>query len=760
MKKIFTAIVCFLMIFSVFTGIISVSAKEAPKSMATLYNVYQDNMLFQQKKEAIFAGEASSGAQINCELYDSKENLLKKEQSYANKKGGFTVSFIAPEGGFQEYTVKLFENGVLFKTIKNVVFGELWLASGQSNMAFDLQASEDGTKMYWTLQRGSKWLRFLDTPQDVEYNGSKDNLAPVPQKNIPGCKWVKGNSSSIFVLSAVGYFFAEKLMKEINMPVGVLCAYRGASSITTWIPREDIEGDAVFLQFLKDMGYYVPLEDWEKSTVPFVLSTSNLYNEKTAAFRYFRPKGMIWYQGETDIPWNDTQYGMYERAFNLLQDSYSRIFGFGDKRMPVIFTQLASYCFGEHAMQPMNELFAKIRKNRPEDLALISIYDLPLTYKEKRGALHPSDKKPVGERMCSSALSFVYGKTDFPCSAPSLDKYEIKGDSIYVTLDNAGDGLAAKGKALHGFALCGNDGIFLQADAEIVSKDTVRIYSAEVPSPVAASYAYSQSNNDSNLFATKNGELCMPASPFATDREAIVKPFMNNGWMNCDNRQLWRLHSNEHTGFYDIWSSSGAGIKLKNDSAYSGDNGLFVKSDTSFAGQEIEIEPVIRYTGNSEDFVFPDAENDFSKYGKISFMVRNEGKKELDFSCVKIYLTKEIYVCPVIDGENVFGQIVPADKQWHKITLDLNTLYPYSNKNEPKLTHSSLDSIYSISFCFENRGGAFSKFSVDDFRFTSDSRVFEDEEYTKIIKEEKTVCEKILYFFIGIMDALGNSRLK
>ncbi len=129
-----------------------------------LYNVYGDGMLFQQNDEAILAGTAKKGSEIAATLFDDENNIVEKSEGTTKADGTFTVSFNAPEGGFEEYTVTVSENGKEFAKLSRVVFGELWLASGQSNMQYPLSQAKGGYDDWVNDKKHSKWLRVLMVP--------------------------------------------------------------------------------------------------------------------------------------------------------------------------------------------------------------------------------------------------------------------------------------------------------------------------------------------------------------------------------------------------------------------------------------------------------------------------------------------------------------------------------------------------------------------------------------------------------------------
>ena len=204
--------------FSVLLAIIAVFAFCVPSfaggTEAKLLNIYGDNMLFRQNSEAVIKGTAKSGARIDAALIDADGEVVAKGFSYASRSGTFSVLFNAPAGSYDNYTVELYENGVLFRSLKNVAFGELWLASGQSNMQYSLSGVYGGMEMYADKKELNEWIRVLFVPPLTTYMGSAERIPVDPQKDIEGAFWMNGKSMSIYDASAVGYYFAEKLEKD------------------------------------------------------------------------------------------------------------------------------------------------------------------------------------------------------------------------------------------------------------------------------------------------------------------------------------------------------------------------------------------------------------------------------------------------------------------------------------------------------------------------------------------------------------------
>ncbi len=701
-KKVISVLLTALFIFC------SVTVAFAEDSTARLYTVYGDGMLFAQNKDAIFAGEGNPGSTIKVQLLNENSWPIMNSSARVSDDGTFEVSFVAPAGGYKEYSVVLYQDGDEFARIDNVVFGELWLASGQSNMMFPLGQSIKGLEMMNSGEKLNKWLRVLVEPAYPTYNGT--NAIPAdPQNDIIDAKWICGDNPEIYGMSAVAYFFAEKLMYELDMPVGILNSSLGGSSIRSWLSREAIDADSLLKEEMTEKGQYIKKLDWDENSTDIYIDMTANYNLRTHAYRNFRPSGMIWYQGETDLIY-DTSFDLYTRSFDALQQMYTNMFEYEDGFFPIVYTQIAPYDYGGHRISEWNLNYTEIQSALPESRAMITLYDLSLTYQPAVGVIHPSAKQPVGERMANAALGMVYGKSE-TYTAASVESSEIKDGSIYVTLKNYGDSIKSDDKLINGFAVCGKDGIYVQAQAEIISEDTVKVWSEEVSEPVSASYAYCTLNTYSSLYSTVNGEKYLPVSPFVTKQINNAVYWTDKTWADCELSKAWHLLPDPHSAEFNTWKADGAEILLNQNSAYSGEKGLNILSkDTEFT-----VKPIQLYEIDGKTKPFSDTDTDWSNYGKISFYARNNGSNDITLDALKIYIDAYSWYSPAVEGAKDSSYVIPADGEWHKITLDLDTLYLSGNECGFTYANEKLDYVFKFQFEFS---GENADISIDSFDFT------------------------------------------
>ncbi len=740
MKNIFCFLISLVLVMS------AVPFAMADSAHAKLYSYYGNNMLFKQLDDAVLAGTGTPGAVISAMLTNASGANVQSAETNVARNGTFKVSFPAPAGSYEEYTITLKVNGTVFASLTGVVFGELWLAGGQSNMQMPLGQSETGMQMQENGIVGSDSLRFLAVPSQGAYDGNIEHYPAEPITDYGvDVNWYKGTDENVYGLSAVGYFFAEEMIRKLDMPVGILNANLGGTSILTWLSRETIENTIIFQDEIKKDGRYIALSDWKEDKVNFGSDMTCNFNDKIAPLSNFRLSGMLWYQGETDLFW---PFGRYARAFDLLQKSYTEHFGYKNGLLPIVYTQLASYSYGDlNKLQDKNEEFAWMQNFASDSRAVTSIYDVPLTYLDITHAIHPICKQEVGEKMAFAAMGLVYDAYD--CyTAPYKEKVSIKDGSVYVTLSNVGDSLIADGETIYGFAVCGEDGIYVAADAMLVSNDTVRVYCESVPNPVAVTYAYSQTNCNANLFASLNGEKTLAVSPFMTNRNYNAKIWHNDAWTGCEHNEVWHCHSNEYSGFYNTWNVSNATLKFSDNSAYNGKNGLLICADGT--ADTFSISPNFTYDENGKQQKFQDIDTDWSRYGTLSFKVRVESSEAVRLDELRIETGNsscDWYTAKIVNDDAT----IPADGEWHTVTLDLNTLYPQGNKATSTYSHNVLTDVQNVTITFADLGAAGADISVDDFRFTADGEEREDVNVQLNPENESSFLAKIKAFFMTII---------
>lgn len=633
-----------------------------------IYNVYSNNMLIQQNKPFVIAGMGDEGLEITLSLKNG-DQVIQTVTSISDKEDEWEATFNAVVGGYDVYNIVISVGDNVIATIENIVFGELWLASGQSNMLMNNWETPEGNEWYKNSTFPGKKLRLFTMPTTYGVECQKSE----PQKELEGCNWIFGDDIRAYKFSAVAYHFGLELQKElfhkgIDVPVGIINASLGETYIESWISRDAIEDNEILKNNLSEIGkYYSKNDGWGTTLGPTTMTAC--YNLKIAPLVNLNIAGVIWYQGESNA---ELAYkkGFYTNALECLLNDWSKRFGYKDCSVPFIIAHIAPFGRTTDGMQRIWEDMSDCWQKYRDSMAQIPIYDVSLEWDYSEFTswhnevgnihpIHPCNKKPVGKRMAKSAMSLVYG-AEYSCTAPVYESYIINGEFIDIKFSNVCDGLKIKNSSeLYGFTICGADGIYLDAKAKIISKDTVRVWNDNLSQPISVAYAYLNLPTFANLCSEYNGEPLFMAAPFRTERLNNAEYFTNQHWMTCDDEKVY--HSVEMTpDLYDTWKATNASITIDKTIKYSGTGSLKI----NYTNNEFSVSPNIKYGDTS----FRDVSCDYSNFKLLSFFV-----KTIDDSVTLNSVRFEI------DSNFVTAQfnIKQSDKEWKQITVELDKLYNY-----------------------------------------------------------------------------------
>ena len=480
--------------------------------------IISDNMVLQQHSSAPIWGWADAGEKVTVK--GSWQWLATSTK--ADKDGKWMLKLRTPKaGGPYTLTVKGKNNIQL----NNILIGEVWVCSGQSNMEFTV-----GNTGGWRV--GTKNYR-----QEIQ-NANYPNIrfAIIPKISLPtvqdDCQtqWLECNPKDVNGLSAAAYFFGRRLHKDLNVPIGLISVSCGGTPAESWMKKEILEADpeyTMILQREKDYQTYVdsvaktyPADHakWQldaadaakegkpaptEPTIPQRynhITPSGLYNSMLHPLIPFRIKGAIWYQGESNIG----RAYQYRKLFPEMIKNWRQDWGQGD--FPFYYIQLAPY----HCDMPNGPMAAELRQAQ---LLSLSVPNTGMAVAMDIGDvndIHPTNKQDVGERLALWALAKTYGK-EIVFSGPFYKSMKIEGDKIRLTFDYTADGLVAKGGELREFTIAGPDQNFVPAKAVIDGK-TVLVSSEQVKNPVAVRFAWRNAAQP-NLFNTAG----LPAPSFKTD---------------------------------------------------------------------------------------------------------------------------------------------------------------------------------------------------------------------------------------------------
>ena len=635
----------------------------------TVSELYANGAVLQRDMPITVSGEAKAGTSVSAKLFRTGEKEpIAENSAAADKNGAFRMELPAQTGGYDTYEMVL-TDGTSTKTIRDLLFGEVWLAGGQSNMVFRLDWSVEGQAMKET-DADDPYLRGFF------YEG-----APTT--------WVKGdNLNQISNLSAVGYHFAVILREQLDVPVGVVCNACGSSQIYSFISSEALGTN-------KDLKTYAQGKAGAAIGQNFGLRVRPLAG--------YSVRGLLWYQGESNC---GDKAGCYSQAMGILRKEWGDLFGWKDAEMPLVVSHIAPHFYaGEHGFDEPPTLCEELNaivNSAPEVTAQITVYDLPLEYISTSrfmtpAPIHPAIKTEVGRRMAESALALVYG-IGTEATAPVFRSMEVKGDELFLTFDHVGDGLACLGGEIKGFAIrSGNT--FVPAHAEIVGKDTVKLSSPYVKGPVAATYAWTMMNQEANLVSTKNGETLFAVVPFRTSAEKNIRYYRPHDWSYCEDERLWRSTGGE-AGYAYAWKSVSGLISIDSENAYRGDGA--VKLDyTADRNGKVFLSPNL----DSGLEMSTDFDNDYTRFRIVRFMAKNGSDGDLKVSGIRFTdASGRIFEAP---AEAVLKQ----GEGWQavRVMLDGNL-----NHDGSSAKISMLKNIASIDFIFEAAADAKGVLYLDD----------------------------------------------
>lgn len=452
-----------------------------------LGSIFSDNMVLQQQTNAPIWGWGEENAKI---MITTSWN----DKSYAvtADKNGKWITTLSTPGAGGPYSLKI--EGTDTLRLENVYIGEVWLASGQSNMSMQLKGYHHQPVTGSTeaiLNAAGKQIHFINIPQLAAYK---------PQEDFEEATWIAASPTAAGDCSAVCWFFADLIHQQLNVPIGIINASYGGSNVEAWMT------DAACAEF-DDIA--VPPKSDETS--PWISNVPTLlYNGMIYPVEKYAIRGMLWYQGESNI-FNVPRYAPSVAA--MVKD-WRRRWNQGD--FPFYFAQIAPYDYKEwNFFTPQwPEISAYQREAQLKSQSLIPnsgmavLLDVGEAYQ-----IHPSRKKEVGQRLALLALSKTYHFNGFEAESPTYDHMEIDGDKAIIHFSKQFMGLTSYGNELQLFEIAGENKVFVKAKAYINEENgTVVVQSHLVKDPKAVRYAFKDFVN-AELFGTGG----LPVSSFRTD---------------------------------------------------------------------------------------------------------------------------------------------------------------------------------------------------------------------------------------------------
>lgn len=500
------------------------------KAELRLPAIIGDNMVLQQKQTNPLWGWDKPGTDISV-TFGAQTKTAK-----AGADGKWTVELDPVPANAKPATLTI--KGSSAKELKNVLVGEVWVCSGQSNMQWNVGSSYDSDLEIATAKYPN--IRLISVPQV----GTQE-----PQQDFKGA-WAECSPQTVGGFSAVGFYYGRLLHQMLDVPVGLINNAWGGSAAEAWVRRDVLEKDARFKDLIagwvqreKDLSsekakvnYEKALADWKaksdaakKAKQPFTVRApqspqqqlsgnsrpGNIYNGVLLPTIGYGIKGAIWYQGES----NAGRAYEYSYLFPLMITHWRTEWKQGD--FPFYWVQLAD--FKPEQPLPGDSDWAELRESQTKTQKAIKNGGQAVIIDIGEGKdIHPKNKRDVAERLARLALVNDYG-FKLPARSPEYKSVQFAGNKAVVTLDTFGSALTTFDVAeVKGVAICGEDKKWVWANAKVIAPDKIEASSPAVAKPVAVRYAW-QDNPVANLIVA--GPASLPVTPFRTDDfEMITKP--------------------------------------------------------------------------------------------------------------------------------------------------------------------------------------------------------------------------------------------
>ncbi len=494
-----------------FLGTYASAAVKLPK-------LFSDSMVLQQGMKVRIWGTAESGEKVSVAFREQQVGVE------AGPDGHWEV-YLQPlkAGGPDTLTV----SGSNTVRLKDVLVGELWVCSGQSNMQF--QVSSGLNAMQEIAAANYPMIRLFTVPMVV---------AGQPQKDVEG-QWAPVTPQTVEKFSAVGYFFGRDLHKALGVPVGLINSSWGGTPSESWTTRATLDSLPEAKSFLDERDqlltkYPKQVEEFKQAYDHWLHAAdtadaegkimpapprfpddprgspwrpAGLFDAMIAPLTPFAIRGAIWYQGESNSP----RAREYRKAFPAMIQDWRQAWGEGD--FPFLFVQLANWKTPDSKMNWPELCEAQLKTLSVPKTGMAVAIDIGDPYD-----IHPKNKQEVGRRLMLAAEAIAYGR-DVVYSGPIYESMAVEGNKVRLRFKHVDGGLLAKGGVgLKGFEIAGEDRKFVPAEALIDGK-TIVVRSTQVTSPVAVRYAWAD-NPTCNLYT----QASLPASPFRTDDWPSASP--------------------------------------------------------------------------------------------------------------------------------------------------------------------------------------------------------------------------------------------
>ncbi len=445
-------------------------------------SLFADNCVLQRDRACPIWGEAREGERVTVEFAGQRVSTIA-----TNGQWRVVLKPMPAEAAPRTLTI----TGDNMVVLRNVAVGDVWVASGQSNMERQLGPRIRQQDIpHWQAEAAA-----ADYPDIREY-AVPEHFALAPMADANG-KWAVCSPQTVTNFCAVGYFFARDVYKTERVPIGILFAAVGGTPAESWVSGDSLAAMADFKEDVALMrqsgsGANAP---WTRHPNNGFIDVTVLHNAMIAPLQSHPIKGVIWYQGEN----NNDRAGQYGQLLPLLIADWRRNWNCGE--FPFLFVQIAPH----RQMTPELREAQLLALRRSPNTAMAVVVDAG-----DAEDIHPARKETPGQRLALAARALAYGEL-MEYSGPLFDSMRLEGGKAVLSFTHIGSGLVAKGEALRGFTISADGQSFISAQAEIAGTNVI-VWNESVAAPAAVRDGWANVP-DVNLFNREG----LPASPFRTD---------------------------------------------------------------------------------------------------------------------------------------------------------------------------------------------------------------------------------------------------
>lgn len=615
--------------------------------MIKINGYFTDGCVIQADSEFSIAGKTAPLAEVRADICE-KETLSFCAR--ADENGDFSVLIPPIKGGLSTYSLIFYVDGVKKKTIRDVVFGDVWLGAGQSNLELKLKYLSDCDKA--TEEFKNSAFRFADLPNTKSaYNGAGFfGLQQEDGEPLAEVKWnTPDDKSAALETAGFSFLFAGEMQKHSDYPVGVFNVAVGGSNITHWLPRERFDNFPAFRSEIK--------------VCDGKTEAGSLYYEKIRPLKGLAFRGVVWYLGES-VAWTGAPTcAEYPSLLIELIDLYRDLLR---GTMNFLLMDIGIEGYDEFSVNFVNEANSIAQKAR-NGVIRCPLFDLSQKWliPDGKGTCHPIhlvEKREHARRAADLCrLNFIENK---PARCPEISSVEYKDEKAFVRLSDCVRIFSSDGRDLFGFALSGNDGKFVAADAKIVGDREIVVSSPYIFSPSRLTYGFFLYNDVCNLAAETESGLILPVLPYRDKTEYFGELFYEE--FNPAFFAREKMYENSFgdlgggAGYRDCYRASEIfGSKLARVSYGDGEVILSIPYDPYASCMAGLCPNILRV--NQPHYL--------DRYDKLSVTLKAEKPITLIGIHFRTCDGKQFFIVPQINGNKQRNYQIPADKS---INLDFD----------------------------------------------------------------------------------------